>query len=164
MRLIQDGRFGSKLPRLHLAQNIPNAPIYYAWTGKEPLPQAEEMFDDVLFNRRPPYSIRGGVKDALDATGGRVYGITDDEAAKGKRLFESLEGIDILNAAGVAVAALIQAVQSGYVGTDDIILLNITGGGVSRLKEDFSQNALRCDASVSSAEEAVEFLEGSGSR
>ncbi len=169
MRLIQDGRFGSRsgqprLPRLHLAQNIPNAPIYYAWTGKEPLPQVGEMFDDVLFNRRPPYSIGGGVKDALDATGGRVYGITDDEAAKAKRLFESLEGIDILNAAGVAVAALIQAVQSGSVDLDDIILLNITGGGVSRLKEDFSQNALRCDASVSCAEEAIEFLEGSDSR
>lgn len=166
MRLIRDGRFGSRsgqsvLPKLHLAQNIPNAPIYYAWTGKEPLPQSEDMFDDVLFNRRPPYSIRGGVKDALDATGGLVYGITDDEAAKAKRLFESQEGIDILNAAGVAVAALIQAVESESIDLDDIILLNITGGGVSRLKEDFSQNALRCDASVSSAEEAIEFLEGS---
>ncbi len=169
MRLIQDGRFSSmsgqpRLPKLHLAQNIPNAPIYYAWTGKEPLPVAGEMFDDVLFNRRPPYGIRGGVKDALDATGGQVYGITDDEAAVAKRLFESLEGIDILNAAGVAVAALIQAVQSGSVDQNDIILLNITGGGVSRLKEDFSQNALRCDASVYSAEEAIEFLEGSDSK
>lgn len=164
MRLIEDGRFGSRLPRLHLAQNVPNAPIYYAWTGIEPEPGAPEMFDDVLFNRRPPYSIRGGVKDALDATGGRVYGITDDEAAEAKRLFENLEGIDILNAPGVAVAALIQAVQSGFVDQDDVILLNITGGGVSRLKEDFSQNALKCDASVSSAEEAIEFLEGSGSR
>lgn len=162
MRLIEDSRFGptAKLPRLHLAQNIPNAPIYYAWTGVEPEPTAPEMFDDVLFNRRPPYSIRGGVKDALDATSGRVYGITDKEAAKAKRLFEDSEGIDILNAPGVAVAALIQAAQSGSVDQDDIILLNVTGGGVSRLKEDFSQNALRCDVSVSDAEEAIEFLEG----
>ncbi len=162
MRLIEDGRFkpAAKLPRLHLAQNIPNAPIYYAWTGKEPLPQAGVMFDDVLFNRRPPYMIKGGVKDALDATGGRVYGITDDEAAVAKRLFEDLEGIDILNAPGVAVAALIRAAQLGSVNPDDIILLNVTGGGVSRLKEDFSQNALRCDVSVSDAEETIEFLEG----
>jgi len=162
MRLIEDGRFGpaAKLPRLHLAQNIPNAPIYYAWTGKEPLPQASVMFDDVLFNRRPPYMIKGGVKDALDATGGRVYGITDDMAAGAKRLFEDLEGIDILNAPGVAVAALIQALQTGSVNPDDIILLNVTGGGISRLKEDFSQNALMCDVSVSDAEAAIEFLEG----
>jgi cysteate synthase len=35
LRLKEDGRFGSQLPRLHLAQNLPNAPIYYSWTGKE---------------------------------------------------------------------------------------------------------------------------------
>jgi cysteate synthase len=160
MRLIEDGRFGSRLPRLHLAQNTPNAPIYYAWTGAEPKPFSPEMFDDVLFNRRPPYSIPGGVKDALDATNGQVYGISDREASEAKRLFEESEEIDILNAPGVAVAALAQAAQSGAVGSDDIILLNITGGGVSRLKEDFSPSALKCDIAVSGAEEAVEFLEG----
>ena len=36
LRLREDGRFGSNLPRLHLAQNLPNAPIYNAWKGKEP--------------------------------------------------------------------------------------------------------------------------------
>jgi len=160
MRLIGDGRFGSMPPRLHLAQNIPNAPIYYAWTGKEPSPAMPEMFDDVLFNRRPPYAIPGGVKDALDATNGRVYGITDDEASKAKRLFEKSEGIDILNAPGVAVAALVKALQSGTIGHEEVILLNVTGGGISRLKEDFSLSVMKCDVSVSSAEEAVEFLEG----
>jgi cysteate synthase len=88
MRLIQDGRFGSKLPKLHLAQNVPNAPIYYAYKCQDPAAFCAEMFDDVLFNRKPPHSIPGGVKDALDATNGRVYGITDDEASKAKRLFE----------------------------------------------------------------------------
>ncbi len=160
MRLIEDGRFGSRLPRLRLAQNVPNAPIYYAWTGVEPEPSSPDMFDDVLFNRRPPYSIPGGVKDALDATGGQVYGITDKEAAGAKRLFEESEEIDILNAPAIAIAALAQAAQSGTVSPDSIILLNITGGGVSRLKEDFSLNALECDVTVSSAEEAIEFLEG----
>ena len=108
MRLSVDGRFGSNLPRLHLAQNIPNAPIYYAYRlPKATVRHVAEMFDDVLFNRKPPYDIPGGVKDALLATGGQVYGITDREASKGKEsLFEDTEGIDILNAPGVAVAAL----------------------------------------------------------
>jgi cysteate synthase len=117
------------------------------------------MFDDVLFNRRPPYGIRGGVKDALDATGGQVYGITDNDAAKAKRLFEESEGIDILSAPGVAVASLVQAAKSGEVGPEDAVLLNITGGGISRLMDDFSPNILKCDITVSRAEEAVEFLE-----
>jgi cysteate synthase len=160
MRLIGDGRFGSMPPRLHLAQNIPNAPIYSAWTGKEPSPVKPDMFDDVLFNRWPPYAVPGGVKDALDATNGRVYGITDDEASEAKSLFEKSEGIDILNAPGVAVAALVKALQSCKIGHKDVILLNVTGGGISRIMEDFGPSAMKCDVSVSGAKEAVEFLEG----
>ena len=166
MRLIEDGRFGQRLPKLHLAQNVPNAPIYNAWTGKETGLNQQvcpaDMYDDVLFNRRPPYSVRGGVKDALEATNGEVYGITNKEAENAKRLFEGSEGIDILNAPAVAVAALIQAIESGSsaVRPDDIILLNITGGGVSRLKEDFALNFLQPDATISRPEEAIEFLEG----
>ncbi len=164
LRLIEDGRFGSQLPRLHLAQNVPNAPIYYAWKCEEAKTCSEaypaNMYDDVLFNRRPPYAVKGGVKDALEATKGQVYGITNQEAADAKRLFEESEKIDILNAPAVAVAALAQAVRSGAVKPDDIILLNITGGGVSRLKEDFVLNSLKPDATISRPDEAVEFLEG----
>lgn len=159
LRLRADGRFGSNLPRLHLAQNVPNAPIYYAWKGQEPLPAQTSMFDDVLFNRKPPFSIPGGVKDALEATNGEVYGITDSEASEAKRLFEQSEEIDILNAPGVAVAALRQAIDAGAVSHDDIIQLNITGGGVARIREDHSQYMLQPDVSISSPEEAVQFLE-----
>jgi len=160
MRLVGDGRFGRNLPRLHLAQNLPNAPIYYAWTGKEPGPVSQVMYDDVLFNRRPPYSVAGGVKDALEATDGRVYGVTDWEAAMAKALYEESEGIDILNAPAVAIAALVQAVESRLVSKDDIILLNITGGGVARLKEEMDIVALKCDIVVSDPEELMNFMEG----
>ncbi len=159
LRLIRDGRFGSDLPRLHLAQNVPNAPIYFAWKRKEPDACAAEMFDDVLFNRRPPFAIAGGVKDALEATGGDVYGIFDREAAEAKRLFEQSEEIDILNAPGIAVAALEQAVNTGKVLQRDIILLNITGGGVARAREDLTLYSLQPDIIVSRWEDAVEFLE-----
>ena len=131
LRLRGDGRFGDNMPRLHLAQNIPNAPIFYQWKGLPAEPTRADMFDDVLFNRRPPYAIPGGVKDALEETGGDVYGITDDEAEQAKRLLEESEEIDILNAPAVAVAALSQAVQEGRVQPKETILLNITGGGPS---------------------------------
>jgi cysteate synthase len=159
LRLREDGRYGTALPRLHLAQNIPNAPIYYAWRGEELPPAAEEMFDDVLYNRHPPYGVSGGVKDALLATGGEVYGATDEEAAEAKGIFEAAEGIDILNAAAIAVAALIQAVDRGAVGADEFILINITGGGEGRLAEEESPRPLPSIATVSSAEEALEYLE-----
>lgn len=159
LRLIVDGRFGSSLPRLHLAQNVPNAPIYYAWRQEEPEAISPLMFDDVLFNRHPPYAMPGGVKDALDATDGQVYGITDRKAAEAKRLFEQSEEIDILNAPAVAVAALARAISAGSVHPEDLILLNVTGGGVSRVKEDFALKALQPDITVSRWEEAAEFLE-----
>ena len=161
LRLKADGRFGSNLPRLHLAQNVPNAPIFYAWKGQKPEPVEECMFDDVLFNRKPPFSIPGGVKDALEATHGEVYGITNNEASEAKRLFEQSEEIDILNAPGVAVAALSRAIDAGTVSPEDIIQLNITGGGVARIKEDRPYYMLQPDVSISSWEEAVQFLEDS---
>ncbi|RQW80455.1 MAG: cysteate synthase [Methanothrix sp.] len=161
LRLNGDGRFGSNLSRLHLAQNVPNAPIYFAWKCREPDACCADMFDDVLFNRRPPFAIPGGVKDALEATKGEVYGITDNDATAAKRLFEQSEEIDILNAPGVAVAALQQAVSLGTVQSDDIILLNITGGGVERVKEDCTLHHLPPDITIEAShwEDAIEFLE-----
>ena len=159
LRLRGDGRFGDNMPRLHLAQNIPNAPIFYQWKGLPAEPTRADMFDDVLFNRRPPYAIPGGVKDALEETGGDVYGITDDEAEQAKRLLEESEEIDILNAPAVAVAALSQAVQEGRVQPKETILLNITGGGLARMKEDYELQALPPLATVRSWEEAAELIE-----
>ena len=159
LRLKADGRFGSYLPRLHLAQNLPNAPIYYAWKGKEAEPVCSDMFDDVLFNRKPPYAMPGGVRDALTETRGEVYGITNSQAEEAKRLFEQSEEIDILNAPAIAVAALEQAVASGSVSPKDIILLNITGGGRARIREDHTLQMLRPQITVSHWSQAVQFLE-----
>jgi len=118
------------------------------------------MFDDVLFNRKPPYGMPGGVKDALLDTGGEVYGITNSQAAAARRLFEQSEEIDILNAPAIAVAALEQAVESGTIPREETVLLNITGGGVSRMIEDHSLQMIRPQKTVSSWEQAAEFLEG----
>lgn len=161
IRLKDDGRFGSGLllPRLHLAQNIPNAPIYYAWNDLLPEPFQEDMFDDVLFNRKPPLDMPGGVKDALRATDGMVYGITDREASQARALFEQSEDIDILNAPAVAVAALQKARETKTVSSDDIILLNITGGGMARLREEHTRYMLQPDVAVSCWEDATQFLE-----
>lgn len=147
LRLIQDGRFGQNMPKLHLAQNLPCSPIYTAWSGQKidgsTCPKG--MYDDVLYNRKPPYTVKGGVKDALENTGGTVYGITNEEAKEAKKLFEETEEIDILPAAAIAVAALKKAKDTGLVEENESILLNITGGGILRVKEEFELKTLRCD-------------------
>ncbi|MDN5309381.1 MAG: cysteate synthase [Methanolobus sp.] len=151
IRLIGDGRFGSKLPRLHLAQNIPCAPLYSLWHGKDAVSAScpGEMYDDVLFNRKPPYGTRGGVRDALEATKGTVYAISNDEASGAQSLFEAEENIDINPAAAVAVAALVQAVRKGSVQPEDRIVLNITGGGQKRLMQDLPVRLIKPSVRVS---------------
>jgi len=143
-RFIRDGRFGSRPPVLHLAQNIPFTPMVNAWNkgSRELFPEdlrpelINEITTRVISSRYPAYSILGGVFDALTATGGRMYGVVNDEVYDAMKLFQQEEGIDIVPAAGVAVAALRRAVEGGQIPGDETILLNITGGGEERLKQD----------------------------
>lgn len=85
--------------------------------------------------------------------------MTDREAQQAKKLFEESEQIDIFNAAAVAVAALQKAVESGAVASDDCILLNITGGGLERIKETHQLHGMRAKTTVSRWQDAVDFLE-----
>lgn len=169
LRLRADGRFGQKLPKLQLAQNLPFVPIYSAWQAKrrEIIPeidmkdakkQIEETYASVLTNRTPPYGIKGGLYDALVDTDGVMYAITREEALEAKALFESLEGIDILPPSAVAVASLLKAVKTGNVGTEDIILLNIAGGGYIRLKEDFTLFQISPVAHAKNPDVPLEYL------
>lgn len=149
LRLRTDGRFGQKLPKLQLAQNLPFVPMYNAWQDKrrEIIPeldmkdakkQVDETYATVLTNRTPPYGVTGGLYDALVDTDGIMYAITREEALEAKALFESLEGIDILPPSAVATASLLKAVEAGNIEKDETILLNLAGGGYKRLKEDYT--------------------------
>jgi cysteate synthase len=149
LRLRGDGRFGQKLPKLQLAQNLPFVPMYNAWQErrreiipeldmKDAKKQIEDTYATVLTNRAPPYGITGGLYDALVDTDGIMYAITREEALEAKAFFESLEGIDILPPSAVATASLLKAVEAGNIGKDETILLNLAGGGYKRLKEDFT--------------------------
>lgn len=143
-RFLRDGRFGNRLPVLHLAQNLPFAPMVKAWERKSRDLSPEDLRSElvglittrVLSNRYPAYSIKGGVYDALTATGGITYGIENDAVFSAIKIFEETEGIDIVPAAGVAVAALMDAVEKDTVKRDDTILINITGGGEKRLQRE----------------------------
>ena len=145
-RFIVDGRYGNNLMKLMVSQNIPFTPMYDAWKAgsRALLPvddtvarkQAEEICAKVLSNRKPPYSLKGGLFDALTETGGDMFAISNEEAMEGMVLFERTEGIDIEPAAGVAVASLKQAIRTGAVETDAVIMLNITGGGIAKFKKE----------------------------
>jgi cysteate synthase len=159
MRLLEDGRFGGVLPRLHLSQNIPFTPMVKAWeAGRREvipdldMPKAKNVLDlieaRVLSNRYPPYGVRGGVYDVLKATGGEMYGVTNSEIRQAVKLFDELEGIDIHPAAGAALGSLIQAAEKGKINPGETVLLNISGGGMNRFREDEEVRDLEVDKFV----------------
>lgn len=141
-RLIEDGRFGSNLMRLIVSQNAPFVPMYDAWMAdsREMLPydtkkarrDAEIIDAKVLSNRKPPYSLAGGLYDALKATNGNIMVATNAQARRARKLFKELEGIDIYSAPSVALWSLIKMVEAGEIKKEDCVMLNITGGGEER--------------------------------
>ena len=145
MRLIEDGRFGSNTMKLMVSQNAPFLPMYEAWKAdsRAMLPyddnqarkDAETIDAKVLSNRKPPYSLAGGLYDALKATGGDVLMADNLQAAKAAELFYATEGIDIHPAPAIALATLIEQVEKGNIDPKATIMLNITGGGEIRAKE-----------------------------
>ncbi|MBN1134905.1 MAG: cysteate synthase [Methanosarcinaceae archaeon] len=169
IRLHADGRFGNHLPKLQLAQNLPFLPMTNAWNAKrreiipeidmqDPKKQIDEIYAKVLSNRSPPYSVTGGLYDALTATSGLMYAITNQEAKEAQTLFESLEGIDILPPSAVAVASLLKAVDLDRIQPDEVVLLNIAGGGTERLKEDYTLSRIKPITNVENPDVPLEDL------
>lgn len=144
LRLRRDPRFADRpLPRLHLGQNAPFLPIHYAWmNGHKIDPErykglSEQVYASVLANRNPPFGMPGGVAEAIRESRGTTYAVETPEAQEAARRFEQLEGIDLEPAAAVAVAVLRQAVATGAIRRDEVVLLNLTGGGLERIRRDF---------------------------
>ncbi len=146
LRLIEDGRFGTHKMKLYPSQNAPFTIMYDSWKARsrqlvpmtpEEARKAASIIDaKVLSNRKPPYSLAGGLFDAMEDAGGDIYKVDNENLHKWKKRFRELEGVDIHCAAAVAVASLAQAVEDGTVGKDDMIMLNITGGGEELAKSE----------------------------
>ena len=146
LRLIEDGRYGTHKMKLYPSQNAPFTIMYDSWKihSRELVPMTPEEAREaasiidakVLSNRKPPYSLAGGLYDAMDDAGGTIYKVDNQQLHEWKDKFLAFEGIDIHDAAAVAVASLVQAVEEGTVGKRDVIMLNITGGGEELAKSE----------------------------
>ena len=139
-RLAEDGRYGKNNMRIYACQNAPFTIMYDSWkagsrallplTAEESRRSAEVILAKVLSNRKPPYSLAGGLYDTLKESGGDMFKVTNDEIVYWMLQFFQLEGVDILPAAAAAVASLAKALEEGTVGKEETVMLNITGGGM----------------------------------
>lgn len=140
LRLIEDGRFGSNKMKIFAVQNAPFTVMYDAWkagsrdllpiTPEESRHRAEMILAKVLSNRKPPYSIAGGLYDALKDSNGDVYLATNDEIVYWMLQFFNTEGFDIMPASAAAVSAISKALEEGKIDKHDTVMVNITGGGI----------------------------------
>ena len=145
-RLVTDATYGQKLPRLHLSQTQAFPLMAAAWDAQSralpdlPVDQARaaarRAYSPVLSNRKPPYSLAGGLFDALSETRGIFYVPSDEEAEAAGKQFTELEGIDLDKAAQVCFASFLQAAEAHAFSSREIILVNLTGGGARRAFED----------------------------
>lgn len=168
-------QFDSAPMRLHLAQNIPFTPMTNAWKrrsrtldlGNERIAkeQISRINADVLSNRTPPYALSGGLYDVLTDSDGSMYGVTNEEAEDAAQVFERTEGCDLDPAAAVALAALRQAVSEGQVASQQIVVLNLTGGGRVKAEREFKIRSAVPDLLVSRSDSSsicdkIESLSG----
>ena len=163
-KLIGDGRFGSKMPKLMLSQNLPFVPLFLSWKSKgrqlveiNPVvgkSQIRQIAAHVLSNRNPPYSIKGGVFDVLNESNGEMLVADNSETLCASRLFEGVEGIDIDPAGAVAFATLIKAAKDDLIDHNGFVLLNITGGGCQRQGMDHRLVSARPDLQIPQEETA----------
>ena len=157
LRLNASGVYPNRIMRMLLAQNTPFTPIAEAWARRsgtlapqdadEARKQIDRIDAKVLSNRMPPYSITGGLFDVLSSAGGEVIGVANDKIRMAMTLFEESEGCDICPEAGAALAALTESVENKLIGKDELVMLNITGGGMKNIKRDLDPRPIRPDLS-----------------
>lgn len=139
-RLAADGRFGENKMRIYASQNAPFTIMYDSWkahsrelvpmTPEEGRQNSEVILGKVLSNRKPPYSLAGGLFDVLEKSGGDMFKVSNDEIVSWVVKYFSLEGYDLFPASACAVSSLKQALDAGIVKHDETVMLNVTGGGM----------------------------------
>ena len=148
-RLLTKGR--GPFPSLQLSQNLPFAPIYEAWQSRsrriidvDPAIaklKVAAMSTPVLSNRCPPWSIPGGLYEAVVESDGSIVAIDNDEARSAAEVFQRTEKVDLDPAAAVAFASVLRAARFRSIERDAIVLLNVTGGGHLRRATETSLRA-----------------------
>lgn len=142
MRLRGNGGFRRAPMKLHLVQNTPFTPMVDAWKSgnctvrvmgpREAYEKLEQTYSRVLANADPPWSVAGGVREAVRSTDGDMVAVTNREAREHTDLIAGTLGIEPCPETGVAAAGLARQRAKGLIGRDDLVLLHATGGGLTR--------------------------------
>lgn len=150
-RLISFGHVPDTLMRLMLVQNAPFSPMVDAWRGgaadvapmneNEVRERLSQTYANVLSNATPPFGVRGGVRDVLAASNGGMRAVSNIEVRTAQEMALNFLDFEPCGAASTALAGLIAAVRDGDIQPDEVVLLHLTGGGLSELERDLGKYA-----------------------
>jgi threonine synthase len=151
------GLIEGELPAFHGAQAAGCSPVATAYADGHDAcrPVKPQTIAKSLAIGTPadgPYAL-----DLARGTGGSVEGVTDDEIRAGIRLLAETTGIFTETAGGVTTATLAKLAEAGELGSDDRIVLVITGEGLKTLdavREGFEMHEIK--PTLGSFEEVVE--------
>jgi len=153
--------------RIIMVQNAPLHPVYdYIRNGiiKTQKVMREEWKHTAvkeLSNMKPPLTFVNGIAEIIEVTGGNAYCVTNDEVKKGMELFKKYEGIDILDASGVATYSLHALIHEYNIKkTNESILLHISGGGIERMKKDYEIYPIEPKYRLNSKKDVQDFING----
>ena len=151
------GLIEGELPAFHGAQAAGCGPVAAAFAAGQDAcrPVKPDTIAKSLAIGTPadgPYAL-----DLARETGGSVEAVTDDEIRAGIRLLAETTGIFTETAGGVTAATLAKLAGSGELGSDDRVVVVITGEGLKTLdavREGFEMHEI--EPTTASFEETVE--------
>lgn len=133
--------------KLTLVQNSPFTPMVDAWKRRnrhiKPMSSSEirtklsQTKASVLSNANPPYNVTGGVYDCLAESNGSMEKVSNNEIVQAKSLAKNLIDFTPCDAASAALAGLIKGIKSGSINSTEKVLINLTGGGIEQLHNDY---------------------------
>ncbi len=127
------GLIEGELPAFHGAQASGCGPVATAFADGHDVcrPVKPDTIAKSLAIGTPadgPYAL-----DLARSTGGSIEGVSDDEIRAGIRLLAETTGIFTETAGGVTTATLAKLAEAGELGSDDRVVLVITGEGLKTL-------------------------------
>ena len=151
------GLLAGELPVMNGAQAEGCSPVANAWAGGTDFcrPVKPDTIAKSLAIGNPadgPYAL-----DVAKRSGGGVDAVSDDEVRAGIRLLAETTGIFTETAGGVTTATLAKLAERGDIGSEERVVLFITGDGLKTLDAvRGSFEAYEIDASLDAFESEVE--------
>jgi threonine synthase len=136
----------TRLPRMSGWQAHGSAPIVLG----EPVPHPETIATAIRIGN--PASWQGAV-DARDESDGTIGAVTDAQILDAYRMLASEEGCFVEPASAASVAGLFEAVSTGLVRDDDVVVCTVTGHGLKDPQR--AINEVDVGASIAATTDAV---------